>query len=248
MKIFIAGGTSGIGFVLAQHYYQRGDDVGICGRNLEKMSLETPFKKYQVDVADYALLAHAVADFAADQTLDLFINCAGSYAEDVTQRITYDAAQAMLATNILGTVNCFEVARKQMQHQEKGHIVAIASAAGILDYPNSSLYAKSKHSIISMAKAYQRALSPFGIAISIIAPGYVKTQKLQELNHNNLSKKPFLVDEQVAVEEITKAIKEQKSLHIFPKKMKWLMRCLSFLPAFLLDFLMYQKAQWMKIK
>ena len=99
---------------------------------------------------------------------------------------------------------------------------------------------------MQIADAYRRALCPYGIAITTIAPGYVNTKKLRDLNHNDLSKKPFLVTEAQAVREITQAITEKKALLLFPKRMKWLMRFLSYMPSFLLSKIMYKKAHYMK--
>ncbi len=245
MNVFIAGGTSGLGLSLAWYYYKKGHNVGICGRNIDRLE-KMPFKTYQADVGNQEALANAVATFLNDQALDLLIDCAGSYAEDVVGKISYEEAEAMLKTNILGSINCLEIARQTMYPQKKGHIVMMASAIGVLDYPNSSLYAKTKRSMIAIVKAYRRALAPFGIEMSIVAPGYIKTQKLQELNDHDLSKKPFLMDEKEAVEEIVRAIEQRKAFYIFPTKMKWLMRFLSLLPPSLLNWVMYQKAQWMK--
>ncbi|GJH41487.1 3-oxoacyl-ACP reductase [Capnocytophaga sp. HP1101] len=245
MNVFIIGGTSGIGLALAKHYYQQGEHVGVCGRDLQKLTDESHFDKYQADVTDKRQLQTAIQQFVGESTLSLLINCAGSYAEDVAGEITYDEAVAMLQTNIIGAVNCLEVGREVMRNTG-GQIVLLASISGILDYTESSLYTKTKRSVIQVADAYRRALQPYNILITTIAPGYVNTQKLRDLNHNNLSKKPFLVTEAQAVSEITQAIAKKKAHHLFPKKMKWLMRFLSCMPSFLLSKIMYKKAHYMK--
>jgi NADP-dependent 3-hydroxy acid dehydrogenase YdfG len=143
--------------------------------------------------------------------LDIFIDCAGSYAEDVAGSISYEEAEEMLQTNILGTVNCFEAARKAMKDQQKEALAVIASVSGILEYENSSLYTKTKRSVIQIADAYRRALKPFGISVTTIAPGYIDTQKLRALNGNDLSKKPFLTDVETATRLIAEAIEKQKN-------------------------------------
>lgn len=247
MKVFIIGGTSGIGLALADFYYKTGWKVGVCGRNLDKIASENRFEKYCVDVADKNLLISTLQNFSTEKPLYLLINCAGSYAEDIANKISYQEAEQMLKTNILGTINALEAGREVFKNRI-GHIVLLASVSGILDYPKASLYAKTKRSVIQISNAYRRALSPFGISITTIASGYVDTQKLRDLNQNNLSRKPFLISEQVAVNEITKAINQKKEIHIFPRKMKWLVQFLAILPSFILDVIMYKKAQWMQQK
>ncbi|TZG00074.1 SDR family oxidoreductase (plasmid) [Chryseobacterium panacisoli] len=249
MTIFIAGGTSGIGYALARHYLSKGYCVGICGRDLTKISEKNDenLKAFQADVSDMNAVLSTLHSFLVDKNgLNIFINCAGSYAEDVAGRISYDEAEEMLQTNILGTVNCFEAARKVMKNQKKGSIAVIASVSGILEYENSSLYTKTKRSVLQIADAYRRALKPFGISVTAIAPGYIDTEKLRQLNQNDLRKKPFLTDVETAVSIISEAIEKQKKLIIFPSKMKWMMKSLSLLPSSLLNIIMFRKAKWMK--
>ena len=245
MNVFIIGGTSGIGLALASFYQQKGYRVGVCGRDLSKLSTELPFEKYEADVIDKELLTSVIHQFINSSALSLLINCAGSYAEDVVGEISYDQAVAMLQTNIIGAINTLEIGRELMRNSG-GQIVLLASISGILDYPSSSLYTKTKRSVLQIAEAYRRALHPFGIHITTIAPGYVATQKLHDLNQNNLSKKPFVVSEAKAVAEISYAIAQKKSIHLFPTRMKWLMCLLSFLPKPLLSLIMYRKAKWMQ--
>ena len=245
MNVFIIGGTTGIGFALAHFYQQSGHRVGVCGRDLSKLPTELPFEKYEADVIDKELLTSVIHQFINSSALSLLINCAGSYAEDVVGEISYDQAVAMLQTNIIGAINTLEIGRELMR-DSGGQIVLLASISGILDYPESSLYTKTKRSVLQIADAYRRALRPFGIHITTIAPGYVATQKLHDLNQNNLSKKPFVVSEAQAVAEISHAIAQKKPIHLFPTRMKWLMCLLSFLPKPLLSLIMYRKAKWMQ--
>ncbi|PWN61531.1 SDR family NAD(P)-dependent oxidoreductase [Chryseobacterium viscerum] len=249
MNVFIAGGTSGIGYALAKHYLAKGYCVGVCGRDLSKIpeNHHKNLKAFQADVCDMNALLSTLQSFLVDKNrLDIFINCAGSYAEDVAGRISYEEAEEMLQTNILGTVNCFEMARKVMRNQKKGSIAVIASVSGILEYENSSLYTKTKRSVIQIADAYRRALKPFGISITTIAPGYIDTEKLRQLNQDDLSKKPFLTDVETAASMISEAIEKQEKLIIFPSKMRWMMKSLSLLPSSLLNIIMFKKARWMK--
>ncbi|UKB80362.1 SDR family NAD(P)-dependent oxidoreductase [Chryseobacterium sp. MEBOG07] len=249
MNVFIAGGTSGIGYALAKHYLAKGYCVGVCGRDLTKIpeNHHKNLKAFQADVCDMNALLSTLQFFLVDKNgLDIFINCAGSYAEDVAGRISYEEAEEMLQTNILGTVNCFEMARKVMRNQKKGSIAVIASVSGILEYENSSLYTKTKRSVIQIADAYRRALKPFGISVTTIAPGYIDTEKLRQLNQDDLSKKPFLTDVETAASMISEAIEKQKKLIIFPSKMRWMMKSLSLLPSSLLNIIMFKKARWMK--
>lgn len=248
MKVFITGGTSGIGLALAQRYHIQGHEVGACGRDIGKVksSPETEgIKFYPLDVTDRKALQQAVASFSGGE-LDLMIIAAGTYTESVIGHPVYEESCAMLEVNILGTLNAMEVARELMHKQGKGHIAAIASVSGLLCYPQASIYAQSKRTVIQLCNAYRRALKDFGIQVTMIAPGYVDTPRLRELNNNDLSAKPFTVSCEYAAETIIEGISSGKQEIIFPTRMRWLIQGLSLLPDALLNLIMRKKATWKK--
>jgi short-subunit dehydrogenase len=250
MKIFITGGTSGIGLAIALQYLDAGHQVGICGRNIQKVQLTKNYpllKMYPLDVYDRKTLEDAVADFA-DEELDMMIVSAGNYSNGSLHKLSYKENADMLRVNIVGAINALEAVRDRMYRQQRGHIVVIASVSGLLHYPEASLYGKTKRALIQIADAYRRALSDFGIQLTVVAPGYVNSSKLRELNDNDLSKKPFVVDCEYAASTIIKGVEEKRSLIVFPPKMKLLIRFLSCLPAGLLSFIMLKKAQWSQKK
>lgn len=249
MKIFVAGGTSGMGLALAAAYLKQGHEVGVCGRNTQKVgSAEyAAIKTYQLDIYNKDALTLAVSDFAGDK-LDMMIIAAGSYADDSLRKLRYEESAGMLKVNIAGAVNALEVAREAMYKQQKGHIVVFASVSGLLHHKKATVYSKSKRALIHISDAYRKALTNSGIRVTVIAPGYVDTRKLRELNDGDLSGKPFVVSCEEAIEIVMQGISENKEMIVFPSRMKHLMRFLSCLPSWLLDIIMYRKAKWMNRK
>lgn len=249
MKLFVAGGTSGIGLELALSYKNKGYEVAVCGRNLKKIDpqLLSAFKWYEVDICNKADLKNAVSDFA-DTELDMMIIAAGSYADDSLNKISYQESSDMLTTNIAGVVNAFEVAKDAMRAKQSGSIVVVASVSGLLNYKEATTYSKTKRAIIQIAEAYRRGLKDFGINVTVVAPGYVDTEKLRKYNNDDLSKKPFLITAQEAAKTIVEGIDRQKQLIIFPPKMKFMMLSLASLPAWMQSIIMYKKAKWMNRK
>jgi len=246
MKIFIAGGTSGIGQTIALRYLKAGHTVGICGRDIGKVVLDKDYpllKMYQLDVYNKEALQNAVNDFTDDQ-IDIFIISAGNYSDSLLRELSYSESTDMLKVNIVGALNALESVRDIMYHQGKGHIVVIASSSGLLDYPQATIYGKSKRALITIADAYRSALAAFDVNITIVAPGYVDTPKLRELNNGDLSRKPFVVDCEYAATTIIKAIEEKKEFVIFPPKMKYMIHFLSCLPSAWLNFIMQRKSRW----
>ena len=133
MKIFIAGGTSGIGLAIAEKYLEQGHEVGICGRSqekIDKVEKHENLKIYRLDTYDRLSFETAVKDFSKGE-LDIMIASAGNYSNSRTRRLTQEEAVNMLKVNISGTINAFEIAREIMLKNKKGHIAAISSVIRI---------------------------------------------------------------------------------------------------------------------
>jgi NAD(P)-dependent dehydrogenase (short-subunit alcohol dehydrogenase family) len=238
MRIFILGGTSGIGLGLAKHYALTGNTVVVAGRTPSKAQLtltNSTLSCVAVDVRDKEQVKQVLSKFA-QEGIDLLIVSAGVYLSARTEKLTRDATQQMLATNVIGVANAFDVAADMMLKQGSGQLVAIASIAGLLkDYPGASVYAATKRSVISLCNTYRIGLAPFGIAVTAIAPGYVDTARLRALNQGDASKKLWLVSEDDAVRRIVKAISERRALVAFPRPMHYLVRAAGLLPKFILS-------------
>lgn len=235
------GGTSGIGRALARHYLQLGHQVAICGRDLTRVEMHsadsqdyTRLRSYQLDIADGAAVAHMLEDFAREG-LDLLIVTAGFYFNSRHHPLDADTSLRMLRTNVSGLNCAFELAAEKMLKQKSGHLVAVASVAGLLkDYPGASLYSASKRTVLSLCETYRIALAQFGIAVTAIVPGYIDTAKLRQLNNGDASHKPFIMAESEAVVRIVAAIEARQAVCVFPWQMRWLIKLLNYLPSGLL--------------
>lgn len=250
MNIFITGGTSGIGLALAQWYIKCGHRVAVCGRNVARVPKGDACDalcKYQADVYDKIALEDAVGDFCKDGALDMMIVSAGNYSNSAIGQITYEQSVQMIKVNIAGALNAMEVARENMI-TSGGQIVVLASVAGLLDYPQATVYAKCKRALIQIADAYRRSLSDFGITVTTLVPGYIDTPRLREIYHGNLSRCPFCLPLDKAIEIMTDAIDKRKESIIFPRRMRISIGILSLLPKRLLSLFMHKKAKWVTPK
>ena len=171
------------------------------------------------------------------------IYCAGWYINERVSTLDQHSSDQMLAINLQAFQETFSWASEQLKayktaHQQPAELITIASIAGLLDYPYSSLYAQSKRAMISTASAYRSALVPYDIDVITIAPGYINTTMLRSLNDGDASHKPFIISEEQAIQNILKAITDKTALSVFPSKMKFLVKGLSLLPKPILGWLM----------
>lgn len=247
-KVFITGGTSGIGWALAQLYLSKGYCVGIASRNPYKeicnFSEYTNLKVYTADTTDKEDLRKIMSVFASND-LAIVIANAGYYIESALGKISYKDSKTMLDINIRGTLNTMEIA-SDIMIKKGGKIAVVASVSALLDYKKATIYSKTKRTITVLADTYRRALQNHNIQVITICPGYVATPKLYALNENDLSKKQYVITANKAASIIYKGIKENRELIVFPKKMYNLISFLNLLPKFLLERIMYQKAKWQK--
>lgn len=222
MNIFVTGGTSGLGLALAKLYYEQGHRVGICGRDLSKLSQEDSqesekWKTYTVDVLNKEQLEQALHDFSQGYALDLVVASAGRSVGKKSKTPNFSVARQVIEVNVFGVLNTYEVALSIMQPQGHGHLCAISSVAGFMGLPGASSYSASKAAVTIFNEALGLDLKNSGIAVSTICPGFVDTPLTQQNNH----KMPFLLSAEKAAQIMKKGLDRKKGLIIYPWPM-WL--------------------------
>jgi short-subunit dehydrogenase len=222
-KVFIVGGTSGIGEELARYYLNQGCRVAVCGRDLSKSKLEK-VEKFEVDVKNKEEIFSAVKNFSEGK-LDLLFYCAAVYFDSEKTNLSVDQVRDTVNTNILGLIHSFDSA---LENMSEGKLVAIASVAA---KHNTSMYAESKAAVLYTAETYRRGLKNHDISVHTMLPGYVDTQKLRELNDGDISEKPFVISVEKAVSEILNALSENRETYMFPKEMVFITNILSLFPV-----------------
>ena len=255
--LIVIGGTSGLGLALALHHQQLGWQVSVVGHNATKINLinsQYPnIVTYNCDLTDSAQTQNLL-DSLSDTNFQRLIYSAGSYTNERVHQLNQADSDKMLAINLQAFEQVFRWASEQLKYQRKlqnqsldfaeissPSLICIASIAGIMDYPYTSLYAKSKRAMIATASAYRAALAPYNIQVNCIAPGYIDTQALRDLNDGDASHKPFIMSTHTTVEHIMQAINDNVELEIFPRSMRYITRALNHLPKPVLNWILRSK-------
>ena len=232
MKIFITGGTSGIGLQLALDYLSDGHVVGICGRDLSKLSEKIKnhenLKTYQADVRDVKKMSEIIFEFSQGQ-LDLLIANAGISLGHKSSKPNIEKARVIIDTYVHGLLNAVGPALELMLKNSQGHIAIIASVAGYVGLPGAAAYSASKAAALKFGESLSLDLQDYGIFVTTVAPGFIKTPLTDQNKHSM----PFLMDVQKASKIIINGIEAKKVLLVFPFRMWVVIEILSRLPRWL---------------
>jgi len=249
MKVFITGASSGIGEALAHEYAKRYQNkhvtLGIAARRSEHLqtlqnALESSYQIsceiYPLDVRDHSALAIAAQDFMQKHgTPDVVIANAGVSSGTLTEKQQDIAAfQAVMDINVLGLVHAFQPFIKAMRDAGKGQLVGIASVAGVRGLPGAGAYSASKAAAIAYLESLRVEMSRYNIAVTTIAPGYIRTP-MTDINTYTM---PFLMDADVAAHKFVNAIENKRRFVVIPWQMGWVARLMRFIPPVLWDWAM----------
>ena len=191
---------------------------------------------YALDVRDAAALQTAAQDFMQQfGAPNIVIANAGVSRGTLTEeKDDIKAIQAIFDINVMGTVHTFSPFIAAMKASGGGQLVGVASVVGIRGIPGSGAYSASKAAVISYCESLRTEMQHFNIAVSTIAPGYVRTP-MTEINQYKM---PFLLDADVFAERFVNAVEAKVRFKIIPWQMGIVARIMRLIPPRLWDYLM----------
>jgi NAD(P)-dependent dehydrogenase (short-subunit alcohol dehydrogenase family) len=239
--ILITGATSGIGRALALAYARPGAGLALLGRDASRMAAIAEACRAQgaevrdclADVRDRAVMSQMIAALDRARPIELAIAGAGitsglGEGRDVE---TPEGLRALLATNLLGVINTLEPLIGPMMARRRGHLAVIGSLGALRGLPSSPGYSAAKAAVHAYAEGMRPRLARHGIAVSIIAPGFVTTP----LNRDIRAPRPLEIGPERAAELIRRGLDRRRPMIAFPKPLYWGLRAMAFLPARLGD-------------
>lgn len=180
----ITGATSGIGRSTAYLLAENGYNLTITGRRNDRLmeiksQLEIQFQ-VTVDVLNFDIRQRSQVQQALDSypiVPDILINNAGlaSGLSSLSEG-NVDDWEKMIDTNIKGLLYVSRVLIPKMQQRGSGHIVNIGSIAGKEVYDKGNVYCGTKHMVDALTKAMRLENAGFGLKVTAIHPGAVKTE------------------------------------------------------------------------
>lgn len=182
---FITGGANGIGLAVAKSLAARGAnvmlaDINEAGLAAAKTSLGEMNVRVETVVCDVA--KDDAVQAAAQRTIELFdkvhiiVNNAGVALGGEPGKIEIKDWRWIVDINLMGVVHGVEAFVPHIQaHGEGGHIINVASMAGHIAMPGMGPYHATKFAVVGYSEALRAELAGAGIGVSVLCPGWVKT-------------------------------------------------------------------------
>jgi NAD(P)-dependent dehydrogenase (short-subunit alcohol dehydrogenase family) len=175
----VTGGGSGLGFAIAEKFVQNGIETIIAGRNKEKLDaaaekLGELCHAVRCDVADLGSIPGFVQEVIDKYgQVDILVNNAGTNMKKEFTEVTDEEFQQVITTNLSAVFSMSREVVKNMLQNGNGCIINISSMAAQYGLPKVIAYSASKTAIDGMTRAMAVELSPKGIRVNAIAPGFI---------------------------------------------------------------------------
>ena len=191
----VTGGGSGIGFAIAEKFIASGIHVIIIGRNYEKLEkarldLGSNCSAKICDLSNLTDIPDLVEEVMKEfGTIDILVNNAGINMKKEFTEVTDADFQGILTTNVNSV---FSLSREVVKHylrKKSGCIINISSMAAQYGIPKVIAYSASKTAIDGMTRAMAVELSPEGIRVNAIAPGFIETDMTAKALNSDAERK-----------------------------------------------------------
>ena len=182
----VTGASRGIGFAFSQALVEKGARVFGIARNQADLleaddRLGPHFHGMQCDVTQPAQVEHVVDLIETDTgRVDVLVNNAGVGLNRHVDQVSDEEWSRLLETNLTGIFNCTRSVVPLMKRQNEingfgGHIVNIASVAGLIGNPGLTVYNATKYGVRGFSDALMKELRYDGIKVTCVYPGSVQT-------------------------------------------------------------------------
>lgn len=177
----VTGGGSGIGLAIAESFVKNDIHTIIVGRDQGKLDrakekLGSGCITLSLDLSDLSSIKGAVQSIM-DQygPIDILVNNAGINMKKELVEVTDEEFQQIILTNLTSVFSLSREVIKGMLQRKTGSVINISSMASQYGIPKVIAYTASKSAIEGMTRAMAVELSPAGIRVNCIAPGFIAT-------------------------------------------------------------------------
>ncbi|MCL4133473.1 UNVERIFIED_CONTAM: hypothetical protein GTU68_051998 [Idotea baltica] len=182
-RVVVTGGTSGIGFAIAQAFLQTGARVVVTGRSATRGTEALTHLQSHGDVhfvqgdagseADASVLEQSIKqEFGG---LDTLVCAAGTNRRMAPQDLTLDDWEAVLDANLKSVFLTSRALYPMLKDSGDGRIITVGSMMSVLANEASSAYAAAKGGVVQFTRSLAVSWAPDGIRANAILPGWIDT-------------------------------------------------------------------------
>ncbi len=232
---WLVGASTGIGRATASALHAAGARVIVSARNAAALDAFVAehgrSDAIALDATDHAAMQDAARRIAGVHgRIDLAMFCAGTYAPMRATGFDFEQAQRHMRVNYEGALVMLDAVLPQLNRQARagqgGHLSLVASVAGFRGLPQSLAYGPTKAALINLAETLHLDLSPLGLGVSVVNPGFVETP----LTAGNRFHMPALIGPEEAARQILRGWRHGDFEIHFPRRFTGWMKALRLLP------------------
>ncbi|MEI8075677.1 MAG: SDR family oxidoreductase [Bacteroidota bacterium] len=249
-KALITGGASGIGKLMGRLLLQKGLDTLVIWDLNEALMLSTEeelkaegfkVRSYKVNVMDtQSVISTARLVNEEIGMIDILINNAGIIVGKYFLDHTHEDIDRTMGINSSALMHITSEFLPAMVASKTGHIVNIASAAGLVSNPKMSVYVASKFSVVGWSDSLllEMKIAQTNVQVTTVTPFYISTGMFDGVKSSIVP----IVKPEVAVRKIIKGLENNRRYVRMPGIVNWVPLFKGILPAFLFDIIV---GQWL---
>jgi 3-oxoacyl-[acyl-carrier protein] reductase len=245
LQILITGAARGIGASLTAMAVREGHKV--IAADIDLPTLRKRWKGMSTVRCEALDVGSAEAWTGLLQTLeqsgvepDVLINVAGVLRSGQTGEMKVSDIDLTLSVNVKGVILGSNAVAAGMKRRGRGHIINIGSVASLYAAPGITLYAASKFAVRGFSLAAAGDLRPYGVAVTLVGPGPVKTDMLEQQRGDpdavlTFSSPRALSPDEVAAAILGPVLKKRPVEYFLPAREGWLGKLTNVFPELLLS-------------
>ena len=182
LNVLVTGASSGIGKATALEFAARGHSVFAAARRedvlRELARMNDRIEVVPLDVTDPDSVragAARVDELTDGYGVDVLVNSAGYALGGPVEALPDEAVRHQFQTNVFGLLDVTRAVLPRMRERRSGRVVNVSSVVGRVVFPGMGVYAATKFALEALSDALRMELAPFGVAVVLIEPGFVKT-------------------------------------------------------------------------
>ncbi len=192
----ITGGSSGIGYSIAEQLAEQGAQLLLIARDAQKLDTAANALRQRgaervealsadiTQATDIAKIAPAIA--ALGPAADLVVNSAGIVSAGLLEEVPQSEWQRLFGINVFALVDVLQAVLPAMRQRAEeqgvgGQIVNIASAAGLVGFPGMAAYGATKSAVLALGESLRAELAGLKIGVTTVCPGFVQTPIAQKV-------------------------------------------------------------------